>query len=67
MIVDESARGGPRPRAGELLVTAAINRARQAGARTVDLTSAPRREAANKVYERMGFERRETNVWRYEL
>ena len=67
VIVDESARGGPRPRAGELLVTAAINRARQAGARTVDLTSAPRREAANKVYDRMGFERRETNVYRFTL
>ena len=67
VIVDEAARGGPRPRAGELLVTAAINRARQAGARTLDLTSAPRREAANKVYDRMGFERRETNVYRYTL
>lgn len=67
VIVDEPARGGDHPRVGEQLTTAAINRARQAGARTVDLTSAPRRIAANKVYERMGFQRRETNVWRFEL
>ncbi len=67
VIVDEAARGGPKPRVGELLVTAAINRAREAGARTIDLTSAPRRVAANKVYERMGFERRETNVYRFAL
>ena len=67
VIVDEAARGGEHPRVGERLVTAAIERARQAGARTVDLTSAPRRIAANKVYERMGFLQRETNVWRYDL
>lgn len=67
VIVDEAARGGPRPRAGELLVNAAVDRARRAGARTIDLTSAPRRVAANKVYDRLGFERRETNVYRFEL
>ncbi len=67
VIVDESARGGEHPRVAELLTTAALDRARDVGARTVDLTSAPRRVAANKVYERMGFARRETNVWRYEL
>ena len=63
VIVDESARGEG---IGELMTKAALGRAHEAGARTVDLTSAPRREAANHIYEKMGFKRRETNVWRYE-
>jgi ribosomal protein S18 acetylase RimI-like enzyme len=33
----------------------------------VDLTSRPSREAANRLYQRIGFERRETNVYRYNL
>lgn len=35
------------------------------GARLVDLTSRPTREAANRLYRRAGFELRETNVYRY--
>ena len=38
-----------------------------AGARTVELTSRPSRQAANRLYQRMGFEARETNVYRYDL
>ena len=64
VIVDETAAGAG---IGGKLTTAAIDRAKQAGARTVDLTSAPRREAANHLYEKLGFQRRETNVWRYDL
>lgn len=64
VIVDEQAAGAG---IGQLLTTAAINRARQSGARTLDLTSAPRREAANHIYEKLGFERRETNVYRLTL
>ena len=64
VIVDSNAAGGG---IGGKLTTAAIDRAKQAGARTVDLTSAPRREAANHLYEKLGFQRRETNVWRYDL
>ena len=64
VIVDEAATGGG---IGQLLTSAAINRARQSGARTLDLTSAPRREAANHIYEKLGFERRETNVYRFNL
>ena len=45
----------------------ALDRARQAGATTVDLTSRPSREAANRLYRRIGFEQRETNVYRYKL
>jgi ribosomal protein S18 acetylase RimI-like enzyme len=36
-----------------------------AGAKTVELTSRPSREAANRLYRRLGFEIRETNVYRY--
>ena len=44
---------------------AAVAHAGRIGARTVDLTSRPSREAANRLYRRCGFELRETNVYRY--
>jgi ribosomal protein S18 acetylase RimI-like enzyme len=47
------------------LTEAALATAARAGARTVDLTSRPSREAANRLYQQLGFERRETNVYRY--
>ncbi|MDA8312408.1 MAG: GNAT family N-acetyltransferase [Actinomycetota bacterium] len=61
VVVDEGARAGG---VGAALVTAAMWRAEEAGARTVDLTSRPDREAANRLYARMGFTRRSTNVYR---
>jgi ribosomal protein S18 acetylase RimI-like enzyme len=64
VIVDSAAIG---QRIGEKLTRAALEVARNAGARTVDLTSAPKREAANHIYEKVGFQRRDTNVWRYSL
>ena len=64
VVVDEVARGKG---AGEALTREALRLAREAGARTVDLTSRPAREAANQMYEKAGFRRRETNVYRYEL
>jgi ribosomal protein S18 acetylase RimI-like enzyme len=64
VVVDEGARGQGL---GERLVRAALEVAREGGARTVDLTSRPSREAANRLYERLGFERRETNVYRVTL
>lgn len=64
VIVDAASRGQG---IGEALCRAALEHARQAGAATVDLTSRPSREAANRLYQRMGFERRETNVYRYNL
>ena len=48
-------------------VANAIDIARDLGAKTVDLTSRPSREAANRLYQRIGFEPRETNVYRYSL
>ena len=62
VVVDAAARGTG---AGEALVAAAISRAGSDGARTVDLTSRPSREAANRLYVRMGFEERTTNVYRF--
>ena len=44
-----------------------VRLAREIGADQVDLTSAPEREAANRLYQRLGFERRETNVYRLPL
>src|SRR5215203_5883345 len=57
--IDDSARGKG---VGEALNRAAIDHAQKAGAKTVDLTSRPSREAANRLYQRLGFKARETNV-----
>ena len=62
VVVDGAARGRG---VGAALVKAALERAEAAGARTVDLTSRPDREAANRLYVRMGFEARPTNVYRH--
>jgi ribosomal protein S18 acetylase RimI-like enzyme len=62
VIVDDAARGKG---VGRLLNEAAIEHAFSQGAVTVDLTSRPSREAANRLYQRIGFEARETNVYRY--
>jgi ribosomal protein S18 acetylase RimI-like enzyme len=52
---------------GEALNRAAIDEARSRGAITVELTSRPSRESANRLYLRLGFEPRETNVYRYTI
>ena len=62
VIVDESVRGKG---VGAALSLDAVRRAGAAGARTVDLTSRPSREAANRLYARLGFEERDTNVYRW--
>lgn len=64
VVVDEAARGQG---IGEALNRRALDLAKECGARTVDLTSRPSREAANRLYQRMGFKPRETNVYRYSL
>jgi ribosomal protein S18 acetylase RimI-like enzyme len=64
VVVDDLARGKG---VGEALNRAALVEARLRGAKTVDLTSRPSREAANRLYQRIGFVRRDTNVYRYEL
>lgn len=62
VVVDSEVRGKG---VGSLLVRAAVARAEQVGARTVDLTSRPSRTEANRLYVSLGFEPRETNVYRY--
>ncbi len=64
VVVDSEARGKG---VGRTLNEAALGIARQAGATTVDLTSRPSREAANRLYKRIGFHQRETNVYRIDL
>ena len=64
VVFDESARGMG---VGEQLNRVALERARELGARTVDLTSRPSREAANRLYKRIGFVARDTNVYRFSL
>ncbi|MER6127943.1 GNAT family N-acetyltransferase [Streptomyces sp. NPDC001795] len=61
VVVDVAARG--QGVAG-LLTREALRIAREAGARTVDLTSRPDRAAANRLYERLGFQARESTVYR---
>lgn len=63
VIVDEPSRGG----VGAALTKAMIERARHRGCKTIELTSRPAREAANHLYRKLGFQLRETNVYRYEL
>jgi ribosomal protein S18 acetylase RimI-like enzyme len=64
VVVDSAQRGKG---IGEALTREALRVAQEAGATTVDLTSRPSREAANRLYQRIGFEKRETNVYRYTL
>ena len=63
VVVDDTARGtgvGDAP-------STPPSPGRSRGARTVDLTSRPSREAANRLYLRKGFELRTTNVYRFSL
>lgn len=62
VVVDAAARGRG---VGAALVRTALRRAEQMGAPAVNLTSNPRREAANRLYRRLGFTLRETNAYRY--
>jgi ribosomal protein S18 acetylase RimI-like enzyme len=64
VVVDEAARGKGL---GKALTLAALDQARSLGARTVDLTSRPSREAANKLYQSVGFELRHSNLYRFTL
>ena len=64
VVVDTASRGAG---VGEALTRVALRLAREHGARSVDLTSNPSRESANRLYQRLGFARRETNVYRFDL
>jgi ribosomal protein S18 acetylase RimI-like enzyme len=62
VVVDEKLRGYG---IGEALTLACLEKAKQAGSPQVMLTCNPARKAANRLYQRMGFELRKTNVYRY--
>jgi ribosomal protein S18 acetylase RimI-like enzyme len=64
VVVDDAARGRG---VGEALNRAAIAEAADRGAKNVSLTSRSSREAANRLYQRLGFEPYETNVYRYTI
>ena len=64
VIVDNSARGQG---IGDALMKYAINLAREKGAQNISLTSNPMREAANRLYLRVGFKKRETNAYQYKF
>jgi ribosomal protein S18 acetylase RimI-like enzyme len=64
VIVDASARGQG---IGDALMKYAINLAREKGAQNISLTSNPMREAANRLYLRVGFKKRKTNAYQYKF
>jgi ribosomal protein S18 acetylase RimI-like enzyme len=64
VVVDEQARGRG---VGQKLTSVALRIAHDRGARTVELTSRPSRQAANRMYQKLGFIARETNVYRLDL
>lgn len=64
VVVDTRLRG---KKIGEALTQACLDKARQSDCSQVMLTCNPGREAANRLYQRMGFELRKTNVYRYSL
>ncbi len=64
VVVDSEARGRG---VGDKLNRHALELAQARGAKGVDLTSRPSREAANRLYQRIGFDLRETNVYRYKF
>jgi ribosomal protein S18 acetylase RimI-like enzyme len=64
VVVDENSRGQG---IGQKLIKYAIEKATQAGAVSIDLTSNPNRSAANKLYQKMGFQQRQTNTYRHRL
>ena len=64
VVVDETCRGLG---IGEALTLALIDHARQAGVLSIHLTSNHRRAAANQLYQKLGFERHETNLYQLKL
>lgn len=64
VIVDEKYRGKGL---GKILTHAMINKAKELGMKHIDCTSRPHRIAAHKLYEKAGFEKRDTNVYRLKL
>jgi ribosomal protein S18 acetylase RimI-like enzyme len=64
VVVDEKARGKG---VGRKLIEAAISFSKKKGIPKIDLTSRPERMAANNLYQKLGFVKRKTNVYRLDL
>ncbi len=64
LVIDENQRGKG---IGKMLMNEMIKKAREEGVKYIDLTSRPSRVAANHLYQSLGFEKRETNVYRLML
>lgn len=64
LVVDNSVRGRG---IGKMLLNKAIELAKNQGLRFIDLTSNPLRKEANALYQKSGFKKRETNVYRFHL
>lgn len=64
VVVDEAVRGKGL---GKAIMEKLIERARACGAKDVALTTRPAREAANALYQKLGFEKRDTNAYRLTL
>lgn len=64
VVVDQSRR---RQHIGEAMIRHAINYAKEHGIVKIDLTSRPEKAAANRLYQKLGFVKRQTNVYRYDL
>lgn len=64
LVVDDSVRGKG---IGKMLLNKAIELAKNKELRHIDLTSNPFRKEANALYQKLGFEKRETNVYRFHL
>jgi ribosomal protein S18 acetylase RimI-like enzyme len=64
VVVDQSARGKGM---GKALMDHALERAKELAVKSVDLTSRPSRETANMLYQSLGYQIRETNVYRHKI
>ncbi|MEC8792048.1 MAG: GNAT family N-acetyltransferase [Verrucomicrobiota bacterium] len=64
VVVDSSARGKG---IGKALMNHALKKVREKRGKSIDLTSRPSRETANKLYQTLGYQKRETNVYRLSL
>jgi ribosomal protein S18 acetylase RimI-like enzyme len=52
---------------GKALMKHALERAKKLAVKSVDLTSRPSRETANMLYQSLGYQIRETNVYRHKI
>ncbi len=64
VVVDKKMRGQS---IGKKLIEFAVEFAKNKGISKIDLTSRPERVAANELYKKIGFKKRETNVYRLEI